>query len=137
MRKQVPEWSVHDDARQIERTYAFKTFAAAFAFVRKAADLAEAEGHHLDFRFGWGYATISLKTKKIKGLHENDFIMAAKPDNISLGPRYDGTGASPDAVRGFAGMPISRQEDPSERWLFMAEAWYSPRPHQREFGSRI
>src|SRR5262249_36124743 len=39
---------------------------------------AEAQGHHPDINFGWGYATVSLRTKKIKGLHENDFIMAAK-----------------------------------------------------------
>jgi 4a-hydroxytetrahydrobiopterin dehydratase len=87
---QVPEWVVQDDAHRIERTYRFKNFAEAFAFVRKAAELAEAEGHHPDIAFGWGYATVSLQTKKIKGLHENDFIMAAKlddmADNISLGP---------------------------------------------------
>ena len=46
----------------------------------EAADLAEAEGHHPDICFGWGYVTVSLRTKKIKGLHENDFIMAVKLD---------------------------------------------------------
>ena len=58
--------------------------------VHKVAEPAEAEGHHPDISFGWGYATASLQTKKIKGLHENDFIMAAKLDdmaeNIPLGP---------------------------------------------------
>ncbi len=52
--------------------------------------LAEAEGHHPDVCFGWGYATVSLQTKKIKGLHENDFIMAAKIDRLvadEVGPR--------------------------------------------------
>ena len=47
-------------------------------FVIKVSELAENEGHHPDLSFGWGYATVSLQTKKIKGLHENDFIMAAK-----------------------------------------------------------
>ena len=61
----------------------FKNFREAFAFVERAAALAEAEGHHPEVRFGWGYATISLHTKKIKGLHENDFIMAAKLDRIA------------------------------------------------------
>jgi 4a-hydroxytetrahydrobiopterin dehydratase len=88
--RQVPEWTIRDDARRIERTYTFKNFAQAFAFVHKAAQLAETEGHHPDIGFGWGYATVSLQTKKIKGLHENDFIMAAKLDdmaeNIPLGP---------------------------------------------------
>ena len=59
------------------------TFAEAFGFVRQVADLAEAEGHHPDISFGWGYVTVSLQTKKIKGLHENDFIMAAKLDRIA------------------------------------------------------
>jgi 4a-hydroxytetrahydrobiopterin dehydratase len=78
--RQTPEWALLDDAHRIERTFRFKTFAEAFAFVQRAADLAEAEGHHPDITFGWGYATVSLHTHKIKGLHENDFIMAAKLD---------------------------------------------------------
>ena len=45
--------------------------------------LAEEEGHHPDITFGWGYATVSLHTHKIKGLHENDFIMAAKLDGLA------------------------------------------------------
>ena len=81
-RAQAPDWSLADDAKRIERTYRFKNFGEAFGFVERAAALAEAEGHHPDIRFGWGYATISLHTKKIKGLHENDFIMAAKLDRI-------------------------------------------------------
>jgi 4a-hydroxytetrahydrobiopterin dehydratase len=51
--------------------------------VARAAELAEAEGHHPDITFGWGYALVSLRTKKIKGLHENDFIMAAKLDGLA------------------------------------------------------
>ena len=74
---------IHDDARRIERTYTFKNFAQAFVFVHKAVELAEAEGHHPDISFGWGYATVSLQTKKIKGLHENDFIMAAKLNEMA------------------------------------------------------
>jgi hypothetical protein len=50
--------------------------------VQKIGELAEAEGHHPDISFGWGYATVGLQTKKIKGLHENDFIMATKIDQI-------------------------------------------------------
>jgi 4a-hydroxytetrahydrobiopterin dehydratase len=55
---------------RIERTFKLKNFAEAFAFTKRAGDLAEAEGHHPDISFGWGYATISLQTKKIKGLHQ-------------------------------------------------------------------
>ena len=82
-RSQAPEWTLLDGATRIERTYRFKNFREAFAFVARAAELAEAEGHHPDFSFGWGYATVSLRTKKIQGLHENDFIMATKLDRIA------------------------------------------------------
>ena len=79
---QAPEWALVDEATRIERTYRFKNFATSFAFVERAAALAERESHHPDIGFGWGYATVSLRTKKIKGLHENDFIMAVKLDRI-------------------------------------------------------
>ncbi len=79
---QAPEWALRDETTRLERTYKFKNFAAAFAFVDKVAELAEQEAHHPDISFGWGYATVSLRTKKIKGLHENDFIMAVKLDRI-------------------------------------------------------
>jgi len=82
-RREAPDWALLDDASRIERTYRFRNFTSAFAFVEHAAALAEAEGHHPDISFGWGYATVSLRTKKIKGLHENDFIMAAKLDRIA------------------------------------------------------
>jgi len=81
--KQAPNWGLLDEAKRIERTYRFKNFADAFGFVERAASLAEEEGHHPDISFGWGYATVSLRTKKIKGLHENDFIMAAKLDRLA------------------------------------------------------
>jgi len=79
----TPEWAILDGDKRIERTFKFKNFAEAFAFVKRASDLAEAEAHHPDITFGWGYATVSLQTKKIKGLHENDFIMAAKLDEFA------------------------------------------------------
>ena len=80
---QAPEWALMEETTRIERTYRFKNFGEAFAFVRQAAELAEAEAHHPDISFGWGYATVSLRTKKIKGLHENDFIMAVKLDRLA------------------------------------------------------
>jgi 4a-hydroxytetrahydrobiopterin dehydratase len=80
---QTPDWALLDGAGRIERTYKFRNFREAFGFVERAAALAEEEGHHPDIGFGWGYATVSLCTKKIKGLHENDFIMAAKLDRIA------------------------------------------------------
>jgi 4a-hydroxytetrahydrobiopterin dehydratase len=78
--QQAADWELRDDARRIERTFRFRNFREALAFVQRVGELAETEGHHPDVSFGWGYATISLSTKKIKGLHENDFIMASKID---------------------------------------------------------
>ena len=80
---QAPDWALLEQATRIERTYRFKNFREAFAFVERAAALAETESHHPNIGFGWGYVTISLRTNKIKGLHENDFIMAAKLDRIA------------------------------------------------------
>jgi 4a-hydroxytetrahydrobiopterin dehydratase len=81
---QVPGWTLIDDGTQIQRTFWFTNFRAALDFAHDAGELAETESHHPDIAFGWGYATISLRTKKIKGLHDNDFIMAAKLDRIAL-----------------------------------------------------
>jgi 4a-hydroxytetrahydrobiopterin dehydratase len=81
--RQAPDWALLDAAKRIERTFRFRNFREAFAFVERAAALAEAESHHPEIRFGWGFATVSLQTKKIKGLHENDFIMAAKLDRVA------------------------------------------------------
>ena len=82
MRAQVPDWQLLDEARRIERKFRFRDFRQALDFVQQVGELAEDQGHHPDVGFGWGYATISLQTKKIKGLHENDFIMATKIDSI-------------------------------------------------------
>jgi 4a-hydroxytetrahydrobiopterin dehydratase len=82
---QAPDWSLMDNATRIERRFRFKDFGEAFAFVARAAELAEAEGHPPEITFGWGYALILLRTKGIKGLYENDFSMAAKLDQIAEG----------------------------------------------------
>ena len=76
--EQAEGWQLLDDGRRIERRFKFRNFREALAFVDGVGALAEAEGHHPDISFGWGHATVSLHTHKIKGLHENDFIMAAK-----------------------------------------------------------
>ncbi len=83
---QTPGWELLEQGKRIERTYKLKNFREALAFVDRVGALAEDQGHHPDIRFGWGYATISLHTHKIKGLHENDFIMAAKIDRLAPEP---------------------------------------------------
>lgn len=77
-----PQWQLTADAKRIERSFDFKTFAAALEFVNAVGAVSESEGHHPDIHFGWGYVTISLQTHKIDGLHENDFILAAKIDAL-------------------------------------------------------
>ena len=79
----VPGWEVNDDATRITRTFTFKSFGEAQALAGRAADLAEAEGHHPEITFGWGYCTVMFQTRKIRGLHENDFIMAAKTNALA------------------------------------------------------
>ena len=80
---QASAWNLLDDAHRIERCFAFGNFRDTLTFVQHIGELAEAEGHHPDISFGWGYATVSLRTKKIQGLHENDFIMATKIDRLA------------------------------------------------------
>jgi 4a-hydroxytetrahydrobiopterin dehydratase len=81
--EQAPAWTLPDDARNIERTFWFANFRRSLDFARETGELAESEQHHPDIAFGWGYVTVSLRTKKIKGLHQNDFIMAAKIDRLA------------------------------------------------------
>lgn len=78
----VPNWLVIDEMK-IERDFAFKDFKEAMQFVNKIADLAESEGHHPDiFLHNWRKVKITLMTHKIKGLFDNDFILAVKIDNL-------------------------------------------------------
>ncbi len=78
----VSGWELSDDSRQISRQFTFKDFREAMAFVNKVADLAEEEGHHPDFAIHWNKVDLVLYTHKIDGLHENDFIMAAKINGL-------------------------------------------------------
>lgn len=79
---QASGWQLLNNGARLERRFAFKTFAVALAFINRVGDLAEVEGHHPDITFGWGYANISFYTHSINGLHENDFIMAAKVNQL-------------------------------------------------------
>jgi 4a-hydroxytetrahydrobiopterin dehydratase len=79
---QAPDWQLLEEAHRIERGFRFRIFREALTFVQESGELAEAEGHHPNISFGWGNATVLLQIKKIKGLHEDDFIMATKIDRI-------------------------------------------------------
>ena len=80
---QVSGWALSENTDRISRKFEFPDFKAAMAFVHGVGDIAEAEGHHPDITFGWGYASVVFYTHKIKGLHENDFIMAAKVNDLA------------------------------------------------------
>ena len=76
-----PAWQVVDE-HHLSRTYKFKNFAEALAFVDRVGALAEREGHHPEICFTWGRARIELFTHKIGGLSESDLVMAAKIDRL-------------------------------------------------------
>jgi len=75
------EWLLIND-HHIEKTYQFPDFKSALQFVNLVGEIAEDENHHPNINFTWGKVEISIWTHKIDGLHENDFILAAKIDAI-------------------------------------------------------
>lgn len=83
LHKQIQGWTVSGDTRWLSKEFKFKDFKEAFDFAGKIADIAESEGHHPDLQISWGKVVVELTTHAIKGLSENDFILAAKIDKIS------------------------------------------------------
>ena len=81
--KEVPTWTVTDD-KKIGREFKFNNFNEAMFFVNSVAKLAEAEGHHPDIHIFYNKVSLELSTHAIKGLSENDFILASKIDLIQL-----------------------------------------------------
>jgi len=81
---QVPEWELKevDGVPRLQRTFEFDDFVGALAFTQALGELAEQQGHHPVLVTTWGKVTVKWWTHKIKGLHENDFIMAAKSDHL-------------------------------------------------------
>jgi len=80
----IPDWEdvMVDGEEQLRRVFTFKNFVEAQTFTNKVADLAEAENHHPAILLEWGKATVRWWTHKIGGLHKNDFIMAARTDEL-------------------------------------------------------
>jgi len=77
----VPKWKL-ENTTKIVRSFRFKNFIESMRFINEVARLAEAEGHHPDIFVSYSYVRISLTTHNIGGLSENDFIVAAKIDEI-------------------------------------------------------
>jgi 4a-hydroxytetrahydrobiopterin dehydratase len=85
LKPQIPDWQIieRDGIRRLERVFRLKDFAQALEFTNKVGALAEAEGHHPAVLTQWGSVTVTWWTHKIRGLHRNDFIMAAKTDRLA------------------------------------------------------
>lgn len=80
----IPLWDINDvnGIKQLERVFKFKNFKSAMAFSNSVGDLAELEFHHPGILTEWGKVTVTWWSHSIKGLHKNDFIMAAKTDSL-------------------------------------------------------
>lgn len=79
---QTPGWTISADGKSLTRKFKFKNFKQSLAFVNRLGEIAEAQGHHPDITFGWGYAEILYTTHSIGGLHANDFVMASKTNGL-------------------------------------------------------
>ena len=87
---QIPDWEITDadGIPRLENSYKFRDFAGALQFGQSVGEAADAEGHHPRITIEWGRVGVSWWTHKIRGLHRNDFIMAAKTDEM-----FKGTGS--------------------------------------------
>jgi len=86
LKKQLhPDWKIHQDPfMKLSRTFVMKNFTAALAFINKVGELAEDMGHHPDLHLTrYRQLTIEWYTHAINGLSENDFICAARTDQLS------------------------------------------------------
>ncbi len=83
--KKVDGWDIVKDQNEtfvLSKKFIFENFLKSEQFVSEVGKISEQEGHHPDISFGWGYAKINISTHAIKGLSENDFILASKIDKI-------------------------------------------------------
>lgn len=85
LKPQIPDWNIKEQNGELrlERTYKFSNFKQALAFTQQVGEKAEEEGHHPSLLTEWGKVRVTWWTHAINGLHENDFIMAAKSDRIA------------------------------------------------------
>jgi 4a-hydroxytetrahydrobiopterin dehydratase len=96
----IPEWTQEErnGVPRLVRVFRFPNFRDALGFTQRVGELAEREGHHPALLTEWGKVTVSWWTHKIRGLHRNDFIMAAKTDALArelgvIAPEAEGTEA--------------------------------------------
>jgi 4a-hydroxytetrahydrobiopterin dehydratase len=82
MLSQVPGWELIEEATKLRRSFTFKNFIEAQQFAVKVGEISEEQNHHPEITYGWGFCSVIYYTHKIGGLHENDFIMAARVNAI-------------------------------------------------------
>jgi len=84
---QLPDWQIIEvqGVKRLERLFKFRNFRESLAFTNQVGEISEQEDHHPLIQTEWGRVTVNWWTHKIKGLHRNDFIMAAKTDELYLG----------------------------------------------------
>ena len=82
--KLIPDWFsvVRDGVMQLEREFKFANFEKALAFTNRVGEMAEQQRHHPALLTEWGKVTVTWWSHSIKGLHQNDFICAAKTDQL-------------------------------------------------------
>jgi 4a-hydroxytetrahydrobiopterin dehydratase len=85
--RQVREWQIveREGVKRLERVFKFKNFVQALAFTNRVGELAEQEDHHPALLTEWGRVTVTWWTHAVKGLHRNDFVAAAKTDQLYKG----------------------------------------------------
>ncbi len=86
-RHETPGWSLEENAKRLTRRFEFADFRKAIEFVNRVADVAEEQGHHPDIAIHYNKVDLVLWTHKIGGLHENDFILAARIDRLLEEPK--------------------------------------------------
>ncbi len=84
---QLPDWQIVEvqGVKRLERHFKFRNFQESLTFTNQVGEIAEQEDHHPLIQTEWGRVTVNWWTHKIKGLHRNDFIMAAKTDELYVG----------------------------------------------------
>ncbi len=80
---ELSDWQLLENATWLQKEFKFKNFKQTLNFVNKVGAIAEVENHHPDIYFTWGKCVIKIQTHKLNGLHQNDFILAAKVDEIT------------------------------------------------------
>lgn len=85
LKPKVPHWNVIEEEGELrlQRSYSFPNFEQALAFTQQVGEAAESEGHHPVLLTEWGRVTVTWWTHAIDGLHQNDFIMASKSDELA------------------------------------------------------